>query len=72
MQDGKIWDGYVALVDRGEVVVDYRPVAKVMVLVEDVPPRDGPLGLYWWVTKYFDLAAPLSAAAELPLAELPF
>jgi hypothetical protein len=37
------WDG------AKQIVVCKKPVGEVVASLEGVPPRDGPLGPYWWM-----------------------
>ena len=49
VQSNKIAAGFVGLRNgRGERVA-CQPALVVSSLLQDVPPRDGPFGEYWWV-----------------------
>jgi hypothetical protein len=58
VQDEKIPDGVVVLVDRAGDIVDCKPVDEVVAMVAEVTPREGPLGPYWWLNPDFTLNRP--------------
>jgi hypothetical protein len=46
---GKVTTGNIVLVKRGGTVILIRPVTEMAADLNDIPPRDGRLGLYWWL-----------------------
>jgi hypothetical protein len=53
LRDHKITEAIVVLArweGAKQIVVCIRPVGEVVASLEGVPPRDGPLGPYWWMT----------------------
>ena len=68
-RDGRVTFGYVVLAkwERAKrVVVHIRPVAEVVAELDGIPPREGPLGPYWWMN------ANLTSNVPRPIDKLPF
>jgi hypothetical protein len=48
LKEGRIATGYVVAINRDGEEVARKPVSEVAALVENLPPRKGELGPYWW------------------------
>jgi hypothetical protein len=49
LKELRITTGYVVLINREGEEVARKPVSEVAALVENIPPRNGPYGPYWWL-----------------------
>src|SRR5262245_4263682 len=49
IKEERITAGYVALVDRRGQEIARKPVNEIAAQLANVPPKQGPLGWYWWL-----------------------
>jgi hypothetical protein len=67
VQAGKLRAGNIVLVKRDGTVILIKPVTEMFTELSAIPPRDGRLGLYWWLNADGTPNAPYrTGPAELP------
>ena len=72
VRNGKIAAGVVVLVDRRGEIVGCKPIADVAAMVQEVTPREGSLGPYWWLNRDFTLNVQGILPTEPLVREVPF